>query len=94
MLRISAKRGIVVNEIRGPTVFTRDKDVEISIFLPFEQIPMGREFAISALQFLLDGVDDVFVRVGIEGERFRIARGTIVEDYLQNLPSLIDINEG
>ena len=33
--RLSAKEEIGEPEIRGPTVFKRDKDVEFSIFLPF-----------------------------------------------------------
>ena len=35
IFRMSAKSGIERSEIRGPTVFKRDKDVEYSIFLPF-----------------------------------------------------------
>jgi hypothetical protein len=33
-IRVSAKQEIDQPEIRGPTVFKRDKDVEFSIFLP------------------------------------------------------------
>ena len=35
-LRISAKADIEQTEIRGPTVFKRDKDVEYTVFLPYK----------------------------------------------------------
>ena len=36
-LRISAKANINQPEIKGPTVFKRDKDVEFTIFLPHQR---------------------------------------------------------
>lgn len=35
IFRMSAKSGIQNTEIKGPTVFKRDKDVEYTIFLPY-----------------------------------------------------------
>src|SRR5438132_14279232 len=38
MFRISAKQKLKRNEIRGPTVFNKTRDVEYTIFLPFAVI--------------------------------------------------------
>ena len=36
IFRMSAKPALEAPEIKGPTVFKKDKDVEFTIFLPFE----------------------------------------------------------
>ena len=38
IFNVSAKQVIQVNEIRGPTVFKKTKDVEYTAFLPFDVI--------------------------------------------------------
>ena len=38
VIRISARKSLKANEIKGPTVFKRTKDVEYTIFLPYETI--------------------------------------------------------
>ena len=48
MFRISAKEGITENELRGPTVFRKDKDVEFTIFLPFDTIHRDQDVLQSA----------------------------------------------
>src|SRR5438128_660345 len=55
MFRISAKNGIQDNEIRGPTVFRKAKDVEYTVFLPFDIISGTHDVPHSALRFLLKG---------------------------------------
>ena len=37
IFRMSAKEGLAKPEIKGPTVFKRDKDVEYTVFLPFDR---------------------------------------------------------
>ncbi len=76
--RISAKKGIESNEIRGSSVFKRDKDVEFTIFLPFDRVPAGEAFAEPALEFLLDGVMDVLQRLGIDAARLQQKRAEII----------------
>ena len=53
MFRISAKSDLEDNEIRGPTVFRKTRDVEYSIFLPFDVIVRHTDAPRSALRFLL-----------------------------------------
>ena len=45
---VSAKSGIDANEIRGPSVFRRAKDVEYTIFLPFDLITRDSDVPVSA----------------------------------------------
>jgi len=66
MFRISAKTDIGENEIRGPTVFRKDKDVEYTIFLPFDIIAQTDSVPHLALQFLLEGCCRVFREIGID----------------------------
>lgn len=37
IFNVSAKAGITQPQIMGPTIFAKDKDVEFTIFLPFEK---------------------------------------------------------
>src|SRR5262252_8362153 len=53
MFRISAKRTIHDCEIRGPSVFKKDKDLEFTIFLPFDVIQSEVSSTRSAIEFLL-----------------------------------------
>jgi hypothetical protein len=47
IVRLSAKREPKQNEIKGPTVFKKEKEVEYTLFLPFEaiieQVDIARE---------------------------------------------------
>ena len=38
MFRISAKKELLTNEICGPTIFKKEKDIEYTIFLPYKFI--------------------------------------------------------
>jgi hypothetical protein len=69
MFNVSAKRGIRENEIRGPSVFRKTKDVEYTIFLPFDVIMRDAEAPKSALRFLLEGVCTVFDLLEISKSR-------------------------
>jgi hypothetical protein len=80
MFRISAKRGILSSEIRGPSKFRKDRRVEYSIFLPFDQIPAGSDFAQPALRLLLSSVRQVFLDVDIEHKNFDAAHEQLVSN--------------
>ena len=84
MFRISAKQGIPTSEIRGPTIFKKDKSVEFTIFLPFDEIPNGAAFSEPALNFLLDGVRDVFASIGINATELNTARSDILGESRRN----------
>lgn len=66
IIRISAKTQIVDNEIKGPTIFRKDKDVEYTVFLPFDTISCCESAPQSALQFLLRGCCQILRRLDID----------------------------
>lgn len=66
---VSAKRGLQDNELRGPTVFRKTKDVEYTVFLPFDVIMAHVDAPRHALLFLLKGVCKVFDLLEIDKSR-------------------------
>jgi hypothetical protein len=67
MLRISAQTAATETELKGPTAFKADKDVEYTVFLPFDTIRAaggaGRQLA---AELLLSAVADAFDRLKVE----------------------------
>lgn len=59
IIRISAKTGLCETKIKGPSVFKKSKDVEFSIFLPFDVITKNLDPLLSALESLFVGIDIV-----------------------------------
>jgi hypothetical protein len=76
---ISAKRTICDNEIRGPSVFRKAKDVEYTIFLPFDTIQREASVAQSAVTFLLQGVCSVLGSLGIDASEIRARQSSLAE---------------
>jgi len=81
MFRISAKTQIDDSEIRGPTLFKKDKDIEYTVFLPFDTIAQSGQVPQSALQFLLKACCHVFRTLNIDP--------TIVEQSKESMISRI-----
>jgi hypothetical protein len=79
MFRISAKKTIPNNEIKGPTVFKKTKDVEYTVFLPFDVIMRQADAPRHALKFLLKGVCDVFDRLEIDKAKLLDKQDSIIE---------------
>jgi hypothetical protein len=77
--RISAKQIIPDNEIKGPTVSRRTKDVEYTVFLPFDVITRQSEVPQNALRFLLRGVCSVFESLNIETEKILELQDNLIE---------------
>ncbi len=65
MVRISARRNLSENEIKGPTVFKRDKDVEYTLFLPYSVIVASPPVCQTAVRFVLAGAAGVMDLAGI-----------------------------
>jgi hypothetical protein len=65
MFRISAKRKIEQAEILGPTVFRKAKDVEFSVFLPFNPLSREADVERAALAMLLGAVCEKLERYSI-----------------------------
>jgi|688.fasta_scaffold518274_1 hypothetical protein len=60
IFRMSAKEGLAKPEIKGPTVFKRDKDVEYTVFLPFDRsVEMDAKTLSRALDFLLTSMIEI-----------------------------------
>jgi hypothetical protein len=89
MFRISAKRSIPDNEVRGPTVFKKDKDVEFTIFLPFDVIQTAASASRSAIEFLLRGVCSVLSSLGFDTAPMQ-ARQSILAETLSSDPTMLD----
>ncbi len=71
IFRMSAKKLLQQNEIRGPTVFRKAKDVEYTIFLPFDVIARSADTSKTALVHLLSGVCSVLESLEIDAARIR-----------------------
>lgn len=92
IFNISAKKQIQENEIRGPTVFKKDKDVEYSIFLPFDVIKQNSDVLRTALQYLLRGVCDVFALLGIDATKVVQKEEAIIENICSD-PTMFEREE-
>ncbi|MFN5322247.1 MAG: hypothetical protein ACK493_13815 [Planctomycetota bacterium] len=66
IFRVSAKSGLVAPEIKGPTVFKRDKDVEYTVFLPFDRAADLETSTLSrVLEMLLASVISILNGLGM-----------------------------
>jgi hypothetical protein len=79
MFRISAKAAIRATEIRGPSVFRKDKDVEYSIFLPFTTIRAAEDVLRTAIQSLFDAILSVLTKLGFSTDRLEARRAALIE---------------
>ena len=92
MIRISAKRGIASSEILGPSVFRKDCSVEYSIFLPYDHMPKGSDFAEPALHSLLAGVCEVLTKAGIEHDDLDAEQHRLVVEFSKD-PRAVETKE-
>jgi hypothetical protein len=79
MFNISAKDTIEDNEIRGPTVFKKTKDVEYTIFLPFMPISRQPDVPRSALTFLFKGVYTVLESLEIDSKAIKSLQSSLID---------------
>ena len=89
IFRMSAKNSIRDNEIRGPTVFKKEKQIEYSIFLPYDVIANQPNPERSALEFLLSGVRCVFDLLGIDATKLVERQRSIAEKICSD-PKMFD----
>lgn len=75
---VGAKQGRDDNEITGPRVFKKAKDVEYSVFTPFDLIMRHRDAPKVALEYVLKGACDVFDRLEIDTTRLRARQDAII----------------
>lgn len=66
IFRMSTKSGIDESEIRGPTVFKRDKDVEYTVFLPFRGDHCDATALHEVVKLLISGIVRVLDDLGFD----------------------------
>jgi hypothetical protein len=76
---VSAKTAIADNEIRGPAVFRKTKDVEYTVFLPYEVITRHVHAPKHALTFLVRAVCRVFDMLEIDNSKVIAAQDSIID---------------
>ena len=87
-LWIGADTGIVDNKIVGPGVYKKTKDVEYSVFLPFDTIADASDGCRVAMEFLVSGVRAVFLRVGINPTKLD-ERTAFIIDHVCSDPTML-----
>jgi hypothetical protein len=81
LFRISAKHSIPDNQVRGPTVLEKDRDVEFTIFLPFDVIQTAASVTLSAIEFLLRGICSVLASLGFDTAQIQARRSLLAETF-------------
>ncbi|MDR2546827.1 MAG: hypothetical protein LBC96_04855 [Lachnospiraceae bacterium] len=84
IFRISAKWQLAVNEVVGPKVYKKDKDVEYSIFLPYTPIMQEPEPNRSALENLFEGVYEVLGGYEIDISAIKAEQEGIIDKILSS----------
>jgi hypothetical protein len=79
MFNVSAKQGIKDNEIKGPTIFKKTKNIEYTVFLPFDVIIRQAEVPQTALRYLLRGACSVFESLDIGTEKVVEKQESLIE---------------
>lgn len=82
------KPNMLENEILGPTVFAKDKDVEYTIFLPFNfkwiSKPLDQNIRHFALENLFSGIFDVLIRYEIDVSMLKQEKNRIISEVLSD----------
>ncbi len=82
MFRISAKRRIQRSETYGPTIFRKTKDVEYSVFLPFDVINEEANPSKAALQALLSAASTILKGYGADTDRFDKRKDRLIDEIV------------
>ncbi len=77
---MSAKKDLKDNDIMGPGVYRKDKDVEYSVFLPADVINRSRNVPESALTFFLKGVCSVLESLEIDTSKIVARQQSLIKD--------------
>ncbi len=85
IFRMSAKSNISVAEIKGPTIFKKDKDIEFTIFLPFnKEGPLRPGVYRRALVQLMGQIAEVLIRLGLDVSQLTQDSDAIIDSILDN----------
>jgi hypothetical protein len=83
-IRLSAKKELAINEIKGPTVYKKDKDIEFTIFLPYTPIMKEAEPNKSALEHLFHGIYEVLGKYEIDTSRLKAEQEKIIDKIISS----------
>jgi hypothetical protein len=89
MIRLSADTQTTENEIRGPTVYKKTKDVEYSLFLPYDVIIKAKGGCRGALEYILNGICRIFKLTGIDPGMLNERRESIITHICSD-PTMLD----
>lgn len=78
-------------ELRGPTVFKKDKDVEYSIFLPFRRVIESDTPPVTTLKYIFAGVYSVLEKMQIDTSKLRAEQDRIINRICSE-PKMFTIN--
>lgn len=93
MFRISAKAKIKKIEIVGPALFKKTKDVEFTIFLPFDVINTHPKPHECAMHCLIDGVVTVLDSLEIDTKALQDQRASLIKNICAD-PKMFDKGSG
>lgn len=79
IVRLSAKHGLLSNEILGPALYEKDKEIEFSLFLPYNAISKNPHPAREAIRCIVEGINLIYSKLGLDH-----ARASIDVDVLMN----------
>ena len=82
---MSAKSSLTAPEVKGPTVFRADKDVEYSIFLPFDkERALDEQRYREVLTLLLQEIAGVLKTLGMEVKELAQDASDIIDRIVKN----------
>jgi len=84
IFRISAKQKIDNLEICGPSKFKKDRDVEYTIFLPYDKIKNDTQIFESALEYLFDGIFSVFESLQVSIEKLQAVKDELIKTIIND----------
>ncbi len=89
IFRVSAKSRISEVEIKGPTIFKRDKDIEFTVFLPFsDSNTNGVVKYRQVLTRLFNGIVNALQSLGIDASNVINDSAELIE-YFYSAPEMI-----
>jgi hypothetical protein len=83
-IRISAKKELAVNEIKGATIYKKDKDIEFTIFLPYTFIMQNTEPNREALKYLFEGIYEVLGKYEINVSMLKSEQNMIIDKIMSS----------
>lgn len=89
IFRVSAKKELTTNEIKGATIYKKKKHIEFTIFLPYTLIMQNAEPNKEALKFLFDGIYEVLDKYEINTSMLKSEQDKIINKIMSS-PEMFD----